>query len=79
MRYLLAFCLLASGYLIGTLEQSVTAQAPVQLFDSNGNSTLYYPPSGPGGVGQYYNSDGSMGNVYTPPAPLQGFGRQSPC
>lgn len=77
MRILLALVLLGVGYLVGTLEPSSTAQAPMQGFDSNGNAYIYYPPSGQGGVGQYFGSNGQSGQLYAPPAPMQGF--RSPC
>jgi hypothetical protein len=79
MKLVFATILFCAGYLVGTLELPVTAQAPVQGFDSQGNAFIYYPPAGPGGVGQYFGNQGnhSTGQLYAPPAPLQGF--RSPC
>jgi hypothetical protein len=76
-KIIFAAILFCAGYLLGTLELPVTAQAPVQGFDSHGNAFIYYPPSGPGGVGQSFGGNGATGQLYAPPAPLQGF--RSPC
>ena len=76
MKALLCLSLLLAGYLMGQVSSPATAQAPMQGFNSDGSSFLYYPPSGPGGVGQYYGSDGRSGQIYQAPAPL---GHRSPC
>ena len=75
-RVLFYLGLLAAGYVLGMQQPGVQAQAPMQGFNSDGSSYLYYPPSGQGGVGQYFGSNGQSGQIYSPPA---SFGQRSPC
>ena len=75
-KILLCLSLFLAGYLVGQISPAVQAQAPIMGYDNQGGSWQYYPPSGPGGVGQWNNSHGQSGQIYAPPAPL---GQRSPC
>lgn len=82
MRYLLAFCLLAVGYLIGTLELPVKAQSSGYYYGSGADGsptfgTIYTPQ--PGGNSYFYGSDGSTGLIPAPPSVMDFSMPKSPC
>lgn len=88
-KTLLCLSLFLAGYLAEQTSPSVQAQAPIMGHNNDGTSWQYYPPSGPGGVGQWNNSRGQSGQIYSAPQQnqgggfaeglAQGFGRRNPC
>jgi hypothetical protein len=78
MRYLLAFCLFAAGYLIGTIEPSTHAQSSGYYYGDGGTYGNIYTPT-PGGPSYYYGMDGSMGTVVPSNPPMDLYAPKSPC
>lgn len=75
MKILLAFCLLAGGYLLGSIEKPSVAQETRYGYDYQGNSWSSHQ-SAPGAPTYYYGSDGTSG-MYT--NPTEAPSTRNPC
>ena len=86
-KIIICLSLFLAGYLAGTTSPTVTAQAPIMGTNNDGTSWTYYPAPGPGGVGQWNNSKGQSGQIYSTPSmsmgEIQNWGnqgsRRNPC
>ena len=67
MKILLAFCLLAGGYILGSIEKPSSAQETIYGYDNQGKSWSSHQLN-PGGPTYYYGNNGVSG-MYLNPSP----------